>query len=189
MLTFSIYIAVFAIFLLIFVGEEIFLKNPGPEMSLSILHLNIRSIRNKISYIEDTFLDFNILCFTETHLTNLVSTSSLLLKGFGAPYRKDKSPHSGGILIYVAEHILSERVENLENFWEETIWIKIKNNCDQFLLCTLYRPPNSANEFWELLNGNLEMALDMLDNIILIGDLNEDQLNANNRKLKRYNVA
>ncbi len=63
----SIYIAVL-LFLLILLGGDIS-ENPGPEMakeSLSILDLNIRSIRNKISYIEDTFLDFNILCFTET---------------------------------------------------------------------------------------------------------------------------
>ena len=44
--------------------------NPGPEniCELSIVHLNIRSIRNKIEYITDNLLDFNSLCFTETHL-------------------------------------------------------------------------------------------------------------------------
>ena len=43
--------------------------NSGPEnrYDLSIVHLNIRSIRNKIEYITDNLLDFNILCFTETH--------------------------------------------------------------------------------------------------------------------------
>ena len=44
--------------------------NPGPEnlYDLSVLHLNTRSIKNKIDYITDNFLDFNILCFTETRL-------------------------------------------------------------------------------------------------------------------------
>ena len=34
--------------------------NPGPEniYDLSIVHLNIRSIRNKIEYISDNLLDF-----------------------------------------------------------------------------------------------------------------------------------
>ena len=38
---------------------------PGPvnKHSLSILYLNIRSIRNKISYIQDYLSDFNIVCF------------------------------------------------------------------------------------------------------------------------------
>ena len=31
--------------------------------SLSIIHLNIRSIRNKIDYIKDSLADFDILCF------------------------------------------------------------------------------------------------------------------------------
>ena len=52
-------------------------ENPGPENSetssqtsnsLSILHLNIRSIRNKLENINKTLIDFNVPCFTETHL-------------------------------------------------------------------------------------------------------------------------
>ncbi len=47
--------------------------NPGPTNDsggcLSIMHQNIRSIRNKMDYIKDNFLDFDILCFTETHLS------------------------------------------------------------------------------------------------------------------------
>ena len=72
-------------------------ENPGPDLesistvsgntcSLSILHLNIRSIRNKINYIEENFNDFDILCFTETHL---VSNDDIYIEGFHlAPYRK-----------------------------------------------------------------------------------------------------
>ena len=39
--------------------------NPGPDNvhELSILHMNIRSIRNKFDFILDNFSDFNILCF------------------------------------------------------------------------------------------------------------------------------
>ena len=40
-------------------------RNPGPGMdnTVSILHLNVRSIRNKIKYIQDNFTDLDILCF------------------------------------------------------------------------------------------------------------------------------
>ena len=69
-------------------------ENPGPcesstiEMQncLSLAHLNIRSIRTKLDYIKDFFLDFDILCFTETHLTNDISTEYLLLDGFSDPF-------------------------------------------------------------------------------------------------------
>ena len=45
-------------------------------------------IRNKFDYIKDNFLDFNILCFTETHLDHQISTSDLFLSNsFDEPYR------------------------------------------------------------------------------------------------------
>ncbi len=162
-------------------------ENPGPAneiSSLSVLHLNIRSIRNKLSYIEDTFTDFDVLCFTETHLTEAIETNSLLLPGYSTPYRKDKSAHAGGILIYVSDHLLSEREPNLEIFCDECIWLKVKTNCEKYFLCTLYRQPSSSVDFWEALNRNLETAIDSTNKIIIVGDVNEDQLNERNHKLK-----
>ncbi len=162
-------------------------ENPGPDgdiNSLSILHLNIRSIRNKLQYVEDNFTDFDILCFTETHLTDDIQTYSLLLPGFNTPYRKDKSAHSGGILIYVSDYLLSERTTNLEVFYDECIWIKLKTNQEKYFLCTIYRPPSSTGDFWEALNRNLETAIDSTNKIIMVGDVNEDQLNVRNHKLK-----
>ena len=53
-------------------------SNPGPEYThncLSIFHCNIRSIQNKFDYIRDHFLDFDILCITESHLKCFVNTS------------------------------------------------------------------------------------------------------------------
>ena len=40
-------------------------RNPGPgtDSAVSILHVNVRSIRNKIKYIQDNFMDLDILCF------------------------------------------------------------------------------------------------------------------------------
>ena len=74
--------------------------NPGPnttEHSLLIMHSNIRSIRNKFDFITEYCLDFDILCFTETHLdVNILSVSLILTDKFDAPYRKDRSNHGGG---------------------------------------------------------------------------------------------
>lgn len=58
--------AFYVILLLILLSGDVS-ENPGPGLdhsnqtdNLSILHLNIRSIRNKLEYIKDTFSDFNI---------------------------------------------------------------------------------------------------------------------------------
>ena len=112
-------------------------ENPGPDLesistvtgntcSLSILHLNIRSIRNKINYIEENFNDFDILCFTETHLGDTVSNDDIYIEGFHlVPYSKDVSPHSSGILVYASQELATIRKPELECHLEESLWIEI----------------------------------------------------------------
>ena len=60
-------------------------SNPGPLNSseaiqsvVSILHLNIRSIRNKLKYLFETPSDNDILCSTESHLDERVTDTHLL---------------------------------------------------------------------------------------------------------------
>ena len=65
----NLYFKIVLILLLLEAGD--IEMNPGPDTfnsSLSILHSNIRSIRNKLDYITENFLDFDILSFTESHL-------------------------------------------------------------------------------------------------------------------------
>jgi hypothetical protein len=48
---------------------------------LTIFHLNIRSIRNKLCSIL-YLLDHDILCFTETHLDNSITDDILAIPGY-----------------------------------------------------------------------------------------------------------
>ena len=114
-------------------------ENPGPDLdqsnqndNLSILHLNIRSIRNKLEYVKDNLSDFDILCFTETHLSDNVLNSDLCVGGFQpTPFRKDVSAHSSGLLIYVSEGLLAERLTDLETNLNESLWIEIKHKLNK----------------------------------------------------------
>ena len=58
--------------------------NPGSDTinsSLSILHSNIRSIRNKFDYITENFLDFDIYTQTEVkHHPNIISEKFFVCK-------------------------------------------------------------------------------------------------------------
>ena len=103
--------------------------NPGPENvhDLSILHLNVRSFRTKLDLILDNFSDFNILCFTETHLDANVSTDMLSLSNcYCTPYRKDRTNHGGDVMAYINWSLLHVRRLDLEILCEESIWIEIK---------------------------------------------------------------
>jgi len=169
--------------------------NPGPLVSnneqcstrdsISLIHLNIRSIRNKFDYIKNEFLDYTVLCFTETHLSENISSDDLFLQGF-TMYRKDKSPHSGGLLCYISNELVSSRRPDLESINIESLWIHVKFRGGSFLVCCTYRPPNTPVAFWDELNISTERALECNLNIVFLGDLNEDQLRNNNTKLKQF---
>ena len=164
-------------------------QNPGPsnlENCLSICHCNIRSIRNKLDFIKDNFLDFDILCFTETHLNSMVSSQSLHLSNkFSEPYRKDRTNHGGGLLVYVSNKLIHSRVQNLELFCNESIWIKIKIQNSDYLIGLFYSPRPSDKIFFQNFDRNIEKALETTSNIILLGDLNENIFNNPNNLLKQ----
>ena len=137
--------------------------NPGPTIShcISIIHSNIRSIRHKTNFIKDNLLDFDILCFTETHLDASIEDSSLVLSDdYCLPYRKDRTNHGGGILVYHHKHLLTQRMSDPEIFWHESIWIKIKQKQTVFI-GVFYSPKASDARFFERLNENIEAACEI----------------------------
>ena len=81
-------------------------SNPGPISdeihSLDIIHLNTRSIRNKIDYLSNLVESFQIACFSETHLDTDIDSDSLKLGGFDEPLRKDRTRNGGEIMVYMS---------------------------------------------------------------------------------------
>ena len=91
------------------------------------MHCNIRSTRNKLEYITGNLLDFDILCFNESHLDAKISTESLIMSSkYDIPYRKDRTNHGGGLLMYLSCELVHTRVTGLETFWNESLWVEIK---------------------------------------------------------------
>ena len=164
-------------------------RNPGPDLNatescFSILHQNIRSIRNKLDYINDFFSDYDVLCFTETRLNIDIPDESLTLEHFDCMFRKDNSSFSGGFLVYTSSKFLPKRLLDLEAYLPESLCIEIKDRTQRFIICTVYRPPIYRIEFWERLNIFIEKALDLNNKVVLVGDINEDQLNISNHKFR-----
>ena len=129
-------------------------SNPGPENlrehSVSILHCNMRSIRNKLEYILDNFCDFECLCFTETHLDNNIAQADIFLTtDYSNPYRKDRTNHGGGILVYINNNLIHKRRLDLEVFWEESLWVELKINNQQWPSWYLLQPQTPGSTiFW-----------------------------------------
>ncbi|MCG8048002.1 MAG: endonuclease/exonuclease/phosphatase family protein [Candidatus Thiodiazotropha taylori] len=163
-------------------------ENPGPfntVSDLSILHLNIRSIRNKFDFIIDNLSDFDILCFSETHLDGRIPIEALLLSdNFDIPYRKDRTNHGGGVMVYINSELIHTRRPELEIYCNESIWVEIKVRNLNYLVGLFYSPRTADSNFFEDLNLNIEKALDISKNIIIVGDLNEDLFNPTFQNLK-----
>lgn len=85
----------------------------------------------------------------------------LLSKQFDSPYRKDGNCHGGGILVYLNNNLVHERIFEFETFWDECIWLKIKQKHEVYLFGIFYSPKTSDRHFFEKLNNNLEKAMDI----------------------------
>ena len=154
--------------------------NPCPntiKQSLLIIHSNDRSIQNKFDFITDDFLDFDILCFKETHLdANVLNGSLILTDKFDAPYQKNRRYHVGGLLLYLSHGPVYKCTIDLEMYWNESLCLEINAQRKVFLLDTFYIPCTSDANFFDTVNRNIENALDVTNNVIIVDNKNEDLL-------------
>nr|XP_022287616.1 uncharacterized protein LOC111100237 isoform X1 [Crassostrea virginica]XP_022287617.1 uncharacterized protein LOC111100237 isoform X1 [Crassostrea virginica]XP_022287618.1 uncharacterized protein LOC111100237 isoform X1 [Crassostrea virginica] len=161
--------------------------NPGPtfENALDIIHLNIRSIRNKLDYLNTFIHDFDIACFTETHLDSSILDDDLTLDGFTSIQRKDRNSFGGGVIIYLSSAVSAFRRKDLEPSSIECIWLELDNPTCKYFLCCLYRPPHTNSTFWNNLSWSSDGVSEKSDKIIIVGDLNVDFLNIQNTHVIR----
>ena len=149
---------------------ERYLGSNTINISLSILHCNIRSIRNKLDYITENLLDFDILFFCKSHLDANISSS--LSSKYDIPYRKDRTNHGGGLFMHLSCKLANTRVKGLETFKNESLWVEIKVNWDIYLIGLFHTSRTADTLFLNSLNKNIENVLDTTNNIIILEDMN-----------------
>ena len=168
--------------------------NPGPNWSdLTICHSNIRSLRNfneKLDHIRcDLAESFDIVTLSETWLDDSIHSNKLHLSGFQSVFRKDRHDNQGygGVLAWVSMRIAAKRRLDLELEGLEAMWLEIRCHNNKFLLCVLYRPPNSPAAFWDRLQESIDLAYETnIRNLLITGDINADPHTPNGQKLKQF---
>ena len=172
--------------------------NPGPQYvyedsstsssmisdCLSILHLNIRSIRHKIEYIKTELFDFDVLCFTETHIGSDYDINCLSLEDYHQPIYKNRDNAGGGVMMYIKSNLSFKVRHDLFDTRLELVWIELFSKGRNILIGTLYRPPSATADIWDTININFENATSVSDRVVILGDFNEDQLNPAYHNLK-----
>ena len=86
--------------------------------------------------------------------------------------------------MYLSCGLAHTRMTDLDTFWNESIWVEIKLNRESYLIGLFYSPQTAGAIFFDALNKYMEKALDITNNIIILGDTNEFLLNPNMYHLK-----
>ena len=127
------------------------LSNGSPinENNFNIAHFNINSITadNRLEQLSDICrtLNLSVLVITESKLDNSIPSHLITLPGYHEPVRRDRNVNGrngGGVLIYIAEHLVFQQKSDLQSHLYEHIWVDVKHKNVSFAINALYRPPN-----------------------------------------------
>ena len=95
---------------------------------MKIAHLNINGLRNKIDLLKAELFDYDIICVSETKLSDTVETPNLEIDAFNQPIRRDRRfNNGGGLLVYIKNNICFKRCPDIENQYIENIWIQVNS--------------------------------------------------------------
>ncbi|CAG2249282.1 unnamed protein product [Mytilus edulis] len=94
-------------------------------------------------------------------------------------WRADQTAKGGGLLVYIRSDLACDRKTKLECKTIESIFTEINFKDRKWLICGLYRPPSlNDNLFIEDFNKTFDKISEKYDNVIIIGDLNYNCLDA-----------
>ena len=161
--------------------------------SMKIAHSNINSIRNKIDDVSANLSDYDIICISETKLSDDIQTKNLLIDSYHDPIRKDRNTNNGGgLMLYMKNNIFYKHRPDLESDELENIWVEIRSLKNKYLIGHFYRPPESTADFWEKFENTIEKASEENLDLIILGDFNHDILKITSSPffeiLSKYNL-
>ena len=180
-------------------------SHPSPHCitysSISIGHINICSLRNKLFVLSKLvrFHNLDILAVSETWLDNSISDSEVDIRGFSM-HRLDRKCNyncsctngtpcqkRGGVVIYSRLQLGFKRML-IQHIDLEMVWLRSKKReaGESFLIGCLYRPPSAPAAFWQSLQ---QVMYDIQgEDLILMGDLNVDFLSPQTHHFDNLNT-
>ena len=154
-------------------------SNPGPAGELCVMHLNARSLRDKIDLLRAEADKFDIITVSETWLSSKPSDHNdhILIQNFHPPERVDRPDQRyGGVAIYVKSDLVCKPRPDLHIPNLEAVWIETKLNQEKLLIGSFYRAPDKLVGYWDLVHQSVQKADDTMSHFIILGDFNSDFL-------------
>ena len=168
-------------------------RNPGPNQfniteNLSIIHHNIKSLRNKIDLLTVESDHHDIITLSETWLTDAIQNDKLLLPNFFPPIRCDREDAYGGVAIYIRNNMFCKERPDLSVNGVESVWAETRLGQEVLLIGCFYRPPSSRVFYWDLIDESIKKAMATPHKFIIMGDFNSDYINNPNDNKHLANI-
>ena len=143
---------------------------------LSVLHLNIRSLKPHFTKLEALILSLEsppeVIRLTETWLADLDSFPNYLIHGYNHLLVKNRTNPYGSVMIQVKENCTL--LKEYDDDFEESITAEIALGKYKFKICVIYNKPRTNKmEFIKCLDDYLEQNTSSDMPFIICGDLNK----------------
>ena len=146
-----------------------------PRKGLKLAHINICSLRNKITEVGELLsLGIHLLAISETHLDDTFNDEVLGVQGYNI-FRRDRNRFGGGIAVYVQNNIPVKVRMDLMVDDIEVIWLQINlPYVKPLLIGCVYRPPSAPMDYLDQLCLMLDKVCDLGHETYFLGDTNID---------------
>lgn len=90
------------------------------------------------------------MCFTETWLREYVSDEAVSITGYECERKDRLHKRAGGVVCYVKQSVVYERIIDVEDDIKEVLWIKLKperlpRKYSCIIIACIYHPPDADN--------------------------------------------
>ena len=154
------------------------LKSIPNERGFKIVFLNIVSLPKNIDEISISMSEklIDLFALSETQLDSTISDNMISLEGYDV-IRKGRLGKGGGVCTYLHSSINYKiRNDRVPPELEATCVEITKPHSRQFIVTTVYRPPNATSEFFDHLERLIKAVDDENKEMHILGDLNCDLL-------------
>ena len=145
-------------------------------------YLNINHLRNKIIDLRHILQQIGLeyISISETKLDEQFPDTQFKIEGYHyPPFRRDRTRHGGGLMVFVKSDIIVTRLAEHEPQEIECICTKITIAEMHWIIFSIYRPPSSGSSldsFLTVLHQAVDKAITKFKNIVIVGDMNINTL-------------
>ena len=164
----------------------------------NVLIANVRSLSGKVDELSviAKVNDVDIICITESWLTDLILDSTCSLTNFNLFRNDRKSTVGGGVCVYINSRMRARRIYDFENFSIESLWISVRpdwlpRSISVILIANIYhstsRNVEDNLELYNHVQSNVDLfLLDHPDALVMIcGDFNPATTGFNANRVKQ----